>query len=257
MNGLQRRSYSFCSFCDNFEIKIGGSTEDFLKIYPRLSKIGQVIKIYRNFILITDIAPITQDHLLLISKNHFPSFASIPKGQRLGFKQSIEEIIQGMKEFHPNSEIFVFEHGVGKIGEKIIRCGTCGRTEHAHLHILPIPNRSSTNTGIKLAKEISRSLGLKLRIIPPLPKLNLEFVVKKYPYLYLWSSNGEQGYVLVQTSSRVFVPSQVIRKFLLIKFFNPKEMIYKQDWRNYIFSHKGEGEQMILKTLNRWFSKKV
>jgi len=247
-----------CAFCGQFEIEIGSrGTQEFFQVYPTFREKGQVINASDNFVLIPDIAPITEDYLLLVSKAHFSSFAAIPKTIEVESEQMMEVVVRRMKEFHQESEIIAFEHGVGTINGRTILCGGCGRTDHAHLHILPVPKMKLNNIAERLAKKVCDNFELKTKDIPALPNLDINSVTKGYPYLYLGSSIAEHGYVLVQESIDASIPPQLIRKLLAVEVFGIREEDrMRWDWTDLIFAYPKQEERMILNTLNRWMPKK-
>ncbi len=160
-----------------------------------------------------------------------------------------------MKEFHPNSEVVAFEHGMGTINEQTIMCGGCGRTEHAHLHILPIPKDKDEKVGKKLEQTISQYLtGIKSL---PLPKLDISTTTDKFPYLYLWSSMMDSSLIFTQDTLKISIPSQLIRKLIATEILKNDEKGNRWDWREYIIFNAKHGEKTLLDTLNRWGGKKL
>jgi len=243
-----------CAFYGQFD-KGSKGTQEFFEIYPALHEKGQIITSSDNFILIPDIAPITTDHLLIVPKSHFRSFASLPKSFSEEAEQIISEAVNRMKEFHPNSEVVAFEHGMGTINEQTIMCGGCGRTEHAHLHILPIPKDKDENVGKKLEQTISQYLtGIKSL---PLPKLDISTITDKFPYLYLWSSMMDSSLIFTQDTLKIVIPSQLIRKLIATEILKNDEKGNRWDWREYIIFNAKHGEKTLLDTLNRWGTKKL
>ncbi|OGY78934.1 MAG: hypothetical protein A3B74_03515 [Candidatus Kerfeldbacteria bacterium RIFCSPHIGHO2_02_FULL_42_14] len=243
-----------CAFYGQFD-KGSKGTREFFEIYPALQEKGQIIISSDNFILIPDIAPITADHLLVVPKNHFRSFASLPKSFNEEVEQIVSEAVNKMEKFHPNSEVVAFEHGMGTIDDQIIMCGGCGRTEHAHLHILPIPKGKDENVGKKLKQTISQYLtGIKSL---PLPKLDISTLTGKFPYLYLWSSIMDSSLVFIQDSLKITIPSQLIRKLIATEVLKIDEKGNRWDWREYIIFNAKQGEKTLLNTLNRWGTKEL
>ena len=243
-----------CAFYGQFD-KGSKGTEEFFQIYPALRERGQIIASSDNFILIPDIAPISTDHLLLVPKIHFRSFASLPASFNKEFEWIVSETINKMQNFHPSSEIIAFEHGMGTIDEQIIMCGGCGRTEHAHLHILPIPKNKSGNVGEKLNKIISQYLMGKES--PPLPKLDIGTLTGKLPYLYLWSNAMNSSLVFIKDSLKTTIPSQLIRKLIATEILTIGAKGNRWDWREYIIFNAKQGEEILLDTINRWGAKNL
>lgn len=244
-----------CAFYGQFD-KGSTGTQEFFQVYPALREKGQIINASDNFILIPDIAPITKDHLLLVPKNHFPSFSSVPQLHSRESTHMISDLINRMKEFHPHSEIIAFEHGMGTIDGQTIQCGGCGKTDHAHLHILPISNSEGDTVAIRITEIISQNFKLVAKEVPPLPNLNINAVTGKLPYLYLWSNRINCSLVFIQDSVEISIPSQLIRRLLATEISRVGEVEQdKWDWRDYVIFHSKQGEQIILDTLNRWAPK--
>ena len=243
-----------CAFYGQFD-KGSKGTEEFFQIYPALRERGQIIASSDNFILIPDIAPISADHLLVVPKSHFRSFASLPESFNGEFEQIVSEAINKMQNFHPTSEIIAFEHGMGTIDEQTIMCGGCGRTEHAHLHIFPAPKNKNGSVGEKLKQIISRYLMGKES--SPLPKLGIGTLTGRLPYLYLWSNAMDSSLVFIQDSSSITIPSQLIRKLIATEILKIGAKGNRWDWREYIIFNAKQGEKILLDTLNRWGAKNL
>lgn len=254
LKSSSENKFASCVFCGIFEAKVGGGTSEFFQIYPNLSELGQVIEVTNNFVLIPDIAPLTINHLLLVTRSHLPSLASTPESNLEELSKFVGKTVGRMKGFHPDSEIVVFEHGVGTIEGKVVQCGSCGRTDHAHLHILPMPKGKLLELET-LAKGIASIHGLRLEKIEPLPNVEFRKISMDYPYLYLSSNKNQHAYLFVQDSLKTEVPSQLIRKLLAVKGFEEKEQI-KWDWRDFTIFYPELGEKMIIDTLKHWFANK-
>jgi|GEM_PF-4008968 len=248
-NKDSENKFSSCAFCGNFEPKKGSTTEEFPLIYPNLSESGQVIDYSENLVLIPDIAPLVQDHLLLVTSVHIPSFANILESNHDEASVFITKTVSRMKELHPDSEIVTFEHGVGTIQGQIVQCGSCGSTDHAHLHILPVPKEQQPISSI-LLNEITSDFDLRIEKLAPLPNLDVKEHVGNFPYLYLWSSSSESAHLLVQESLSTQVPSQLIRKLLATRFLgvNENERV-NWDWRDFVIFYQQSGEQMVAETM--------
>src|SRR3989338_4135 len=93
-----------CAFYGQFD-KGSKGTREFFEFYPALQEKGQIIISSDNFILIPDIAPITADHLLVVPKNHFRSFASLPKSFNEEVEQIVSEAVNKMENMDDNTNI--------------------------------------------------------------------------------------------------------------------------------------------------------
>jgi diadenosine tetraphosphate (Ap4A) HIT family hydrolase len=209
-----------------------------------------------NLILIPDIAPLCEDHLLLITKPHIPSFAALPEIYQSESQAILQRTLARMKKFHPTAELFVFEHGVGYIEGQTIRCGACSRTDHAHLHLLPLPRTREHGVAEILAEQIAQDFPLKLKMAPPIPSLSLKTETGEYPYLLFWSSlDFDKTYLLVQDSLDYTIPSQVIRRLLALQSLGLRnDDTDRWDWRNLVDLYPKEMENMVRSTIQRWCS---
>lgn len=253
---LEQDRDSECSFCDGFIPEIGRTTLEFAQVYPNLSEMGQVIDSSRNFSLIPDISPITQDHILVLTNSHFPSFSSIPASTKDECVKFVKKTLDKMVSLHEDSEVLVFEHGMGSIDDQTIRCGGCGRTDHAHLHMLPISSEDvaeQISVGEELVDAILNMYPLKKNNIEPIPSFDINEQTGGYPYLYIWSNKMKEACVLVQDSDKITVESQLIRRLLATRLFGAKaDNRDEWDWRDFILLHQKKGEQMNQNTLKRW-----
>jgi diadenosine tetraphosphate (Ap4A) HIT family hydrolase len=192
-----------CGFCNNLEHKMGGATAEFLNAYPKLRDVGQVVEIDKNFILTVDTSPISEDHLLLVTRKHYPSFAAATRDLKPESEDKVREVLSRAEGFFPDKEILIFEHGVGQVEGETIHCGGCGSTDHAHLHILPLEQVGLERVATRLSREIAGRIDLEVSEVNPLPELDFNESGSR-PYLYLnsyFGSDENNGYLFVQTSS--------------------------------------------------------
>lgn len=148
--------------------------------------------IYENeYIFVTpDLSPLVSGHLLIVSQNHYNSFAEAPVKVQDALQREIEYI-------HNNlycEKITWFEHGAvfpGKGGASI---------DHAHLHVLPydLPVQKAVEADDRFSKKV------------PFSKDIFHRLAKRQPYL--WISNG------FDSSSIYYVdilPSQYLRDVVM------------------------------------------
>ena len=118
-----------CPFCDITEEK---------KIFRWANAIPKELipynrkVLYRNeyFVIIPDISPIAQDHVLIIPFVHYNSLSEIPEAYLTSLSEAKNVIKRILKDASRNKIIF-FEHG---------SCSTIGSAciSHAHLHCIPL-----------------------------------------------------------------------------------------------------------------------
>jgi len=246
---------SLCGFCSNLEYKIGGSTPEFAQFYPEMTQKGQVLDASGNLVLLADTSPISEDHLMLITKDHYPSFAAIPAELREESEQKLGEVLEKMAQFHPDKELFVFEHGVGEIDGEVVQCGGCINTDHAHLHIIPLAKVDEHNASMLLSERIPEELELEQHEIKSLPNLNFS-ITRDFPYLYLGTyETNSTGQLFVQGSTNTKIPSQLVRKLVAVTYFGKDENDPTEwDWRDSVLLHPHEAKTMMEYTLQRWLS---
>ena len=171
-----------CVFCQNnrFENnqKIGFTFADSL--------------IYSNeYVFVTpDISPLTAGHLLIVSQDHYNSFADAP----LAVKNALFESLRFIRANLGYDEMIWFEHGAvfpGQGGASV---------NHAHVHVLPIT--------LPIREEVEKDHLYSAKEV---------FSMELFNYLsnrqsYLWISDGNQ------TSNVFFVddlPSQYLRRIAM------------------------------------------
>lgn len=82
--------------------------------------------------LTSDIAPLAPGHLLLFTESHVGSFAAADTASLERFEKAINRVLD-----HPvlqGRPVLLFEHGTDGIEPMEAGC-----TDHAHIHILPVP----------------------------------------------------------------------------------------------------------------------
>ena len=82
------------------------------------------LKETENFTIVCDVHPLTEGHLLIIPKEHFPCIGSFPEQMRSEFEQLYRACSIFVDKYY--GSCCSFEHGV--IGQTVF---------HSHIHILP------------------------------------------------------------------------------------------------------------------------
>jgi diadenosine tetraphosphate (Ap4A) HIT family hydrolase len=83
-----------------------------------------------NFYVIPSLKPLSRGHLLIISKQHFPAFRSVPAR----YEKEYTQLVRLCREFVADTygrESLIWENGGPASGQSV---------HHAHLQIIPIPN---------------------------------------------------------------------------------------------------------------------
>jgi len=247
-------SWLDCTFCSNFKKMAMGDRKAFFAEYSTSADFNPLLDQTDNLILIPDIAPLTEDHLLLISKLHVPSFSALPGEYFSEAELLFKRTLLRMTEFHPEAEIFVFEHGVGYIDGQMVHCGACNRTDHAHIHVLPLPKTNPSGVAEILAGDVAKKFPLRLSTLSSVPSASLRIPAGNYPYLLLWSSlDFNTAYLLIQDSLDYTIPSQIVRQMLAVQSLGlQEEDSDRWDWRNLVDLYPHEMEAMIRSTAQRW-----
>lgn len=198
-----------CIFCS--AIKPGGVTPKFQELFPELSCQQQVLLENKAFLLIPDDSPIIQDHLLLISKQHVLSCASLAPEDYLEFLDLKKRACDFLRWASPSSSVLFFEHGSGRIKDNVVRCGTSLGIDHAHTHALPIPPEIAEDTAClqSLIDQAQNILQIPSSKVSPDDLLRY----KDQPYILL-EANGEINLFTPQAENARYIPSQFVRRLL-------------------------------------------
>nr|VFK30189.1 MAG: Diadenosine tetraphosphate (Ap4A) hydrolase [Candidatus Kentron sp. MB]VFK75127.1 MAG: Diadenosine tetraphosphate (Ap4A) hydrolase [Candidatus Kentron sp. MB] len=111
-----------CSFCNGFpglEHLVGMPIDDITILRTE------------NFIVIPDIAPLLEGHILIVTTKHYPCFGAMPP-EHLSESIAIKRQVKRMLTSAYCAPIF-FEHGPATCDGL---AGAC--VDHAHLHCLPV-----------------------------------------------------------------------------------------------------------------------
>ena len=237
------RIRDICVFCDEFDTSKG--TELFYELFPKFIGERQIIEETSRHVLLPDIGPLTQDHLLIVSKKHVPSFASLSVDCHKDYQSLVGSVMLKMSNLHPTEEPLTFEHGVGTVNGKFIRCGGCGRTDHAHLHVLPVSKDSHRDLINNLSLQIKSELGFEEHsLTDPFDPNELISIVVSRPYLMI--GNRQEGKVYIQNDADE-IPSQYIRAFL-----GGYLGIAEYNWKLLLAESPQLAEDRIRKTLTDW-----
>jgi diadenosine tetraphosphate (Ap4A) HIT family hydrolase len=182
-----------------------------------LDKTREVLSI-DGFRILTDIAPLTEGHLLIAPPCHIRSLSKLTKDQLtiVVFLKNLCKII--IKEIYKKNIIFL-EHGMSS-NCSVSACGI----EHAHLHVVPVESN-----------EIIFGISYTQFLIKNIPNLSQPSIsiLKDYAdilcvhssqkYLFTEDVNGKKTILL----SDSHFPSQILRKYLCCHL----EMELEYDWQ--------------------------
>lgn len=150
-----------------------------------------------------------------------------------------------MENLHPEKQPLVFEHGVGTVNGQFIRCGGCGRTDHAHLHVLPIGEKKYDGLLNSLSAQVGVEYDFEENTIANFINLQeLGFISKGRPYLMVGNKQGARVYVQNDTNE---IPPQYIRAFL-----GNYLGIAEHNWKILLAENPRLAGERIGKTLADW-----
>lgn len=166
-----------------------------------------------NIYVVPDLFPLVVGHMLVISKNHYNSFANAPISTINCVKSALQYLLNHV---FCGQNVAIFEHG------SITENSAGASISHAHLHVVPI--------NFDLKEEINKS---PLITCPPqswaLDDLHV-LSIKRQPYIF-FQSNFESSIIYKVDN----LPSQFLRKIIADKLGN------RYDWK------KGMGGQVFIK----------
>ncbi|WP_214072575.1 HIT domain-containing protein [Mucilaginibacter sp. dw_454] len=132
-----------CPFCD---ITTEKKIFRWINAIPKdLISFNRII-LYENeyFVIIPDISPIVEYHVLIIPKLHYQSISEIPIDSDI-YIADAREFIKNLYLDMPDKEVIFFEHG---------SCNITGSAciNHAHLHCLPLEKKEIRQLQLKVDK---------------------------------------------------------------------------------------------------------
>jgi ATP adenylyltransferase len=125
-----------CCLCSQIQ---GESANDLIAaMLPDQPYVRRVLFETALFVAVPSLGPLVPGHSLLCPKAHIHSLAESDRcldGDFLAAKEELRRILTKLYD----SPVHLFEHGMAKGATRIL----C-TVDHAHLHFLPLPNRSLT-----------------------------------------------------------------------------------------------------------------
>jgi diadenosine tetraphosphate (Ap4A) HIT family hydrolase len=197
-----------CLLCG--ELHDRNALSSYLNLYTSCDK--KILLQTKSLVLMPDISPIVPGHMLIVTKDHYLSFSTIPEyiWQELDILKKLALNILAEYQYRP----FFFEHG-----DSSGLCQVGGCISHAHLHVIP--------TRVDILKHLNRlsSNGLSLK------KIDMKNVVPKNGCDYLYYENHDaEGCIVVNPNKPL--PHQFIRIVVAQEIGIPD-----WDWRNILISN--------------------
>ena len=159
-----------------------------------------------DFLIIPALGPLTEGHVLMITKQHYHNFFEIPDSIIDEFHQCKRHICNKLESIY--GKILIFEHG--NIDNSKINAGAS--IKHAHLHILP--------DVADLLPQLTTLFQYK-----KLKSVRLSIMTENKPYLYYEKYKRGSWIFYVEKS----LPTQFLRK-MLSNFIGKNEA---WDWQRF------------------------
>ncbi len=251
-NFLMPACDSKCGFCNAINENIP-STRSFIRNYPSLLEKGIHQVLFSNdlYALMLDVAPLSQDHILLIPFHHFISFAALPENMLEILDHTINVTLNKIRMDNPNNSIVIFEHGMGVIDDKLIPCGSCN-SDHAHLHFIPLIEPSE-DFWLRLVSSVSELLNcVPIEIDEPITSLK---ITNGKPYLYisvLDIHSRRKSVLFIQSNYQTEIPSQLMRKILCPFIGIDVNDSTKWHWRDIPMFNRQVAENYLEISCQRW-----
>jgi len=203
-----------CQFCTNLHYNQNTRPENLVLLENQ------------HFVMVAGRGPVVWGHVLIIPKQHFYSFASLPNS----YAKSFLSILTQVKQLLNAPAYFEFEHGSGiDISTKMVTA--CGNSiNHAHWHVMPLATKNNTILDTTRKQVLQETSGLTSNQItfndtPSIfPKLKI--ASKGAPYLIM--KHGDDGFIFCENED-LKVPSQILRR-LSAKYLLGKDAPW--DWKN-------------------------
>lgn len=181
-----------------------------------------------HFLVIPDIGPLVEGHLLIVPRQHDTCFGSLVRERWLEIQQLKDHVTRLLTESY--SPPLFFEHGAARTR----RAGNS--IDHAHLHCLP---GQVELPAIARAEDDWKSMA-------SLADLSA-YAEKNIPYLYYEDCQGRKFSCALENESR-HLPSQYLRRVfgeaLASPYWDWKEMIADEPYRDF-------NKKRILETVQR------
>lgn len=189
-----------CQLCDEVSKK------------PKLGRLNRMIQETPNFSAFVSLGPLVTGHLLITTRNHYLSMATIPENYFPELRQLRENLGTRLTEAFHLPQTVIFEHGPSKYD---LKGGCC--LDHAHFHILPARLPST-----RIIRKIKENLGQPVTI-ESYRELT-ELADEETPYTF-FEFDGIKYFFEVKKP----IPSQFVRQ-VIGKYLGRE---YTWNWRQY------------------------
>jgi diadenosine tetraphosphate (Ap4A) HIT family hydrolase/orotate phosphoribosyltransferase len=177
-------SASSCVLCDVLE---GKDSVPFRQYFLRDELANEVLHETDLFSVVADVAPLTDGHVLLVSKTHALSMASFPS-DALRELDSLRIFISDLLTREYPGRAIAFEHGLCDSS----RSPGCG-IDHAHLHLLPLK--------ASISRVFERNFDV--RVLPSIVDI-ASTAPKQGEYLLLIDQDGLHQFAVASAPTRQF-----------------------------------------------------
>jgi len=202
-----------CAFCAEIN-QIPNSCNYFLQYMGKqLNQTSRIVMETDNFVVFPTVGCFVEGYLLIVSKEHYSSFACLPATMLEEQTTLIAAVKTRLQDVY-GKQVICFEHGSAFCD---VSMGGC--VDHAHMHLLPYD--------CSLTEEIL-PYALKYRQIHSFSEL-WPLGNNNMPYLYWQDIDG-----LMYVVDDGFVPSQFFRRIVANHYNMPESW----DWRQFPYVDK-------------------
>lgn len=213
-----------CRLCKNFVNKVTEYQGVVIDYTPILMET-------ENFFLVPDLSPVSDVHLLIVSKKHCRSMSAL-SNELLEELSQLCNVTCGILKDSIDTDYAIFEHGAGNECKK-----SFNSINHFHLHIV------SFNS--KLSKLVTAKTACTVNKITTLSDIK-EFKNKEYIFIQDYDQNN---YVLLFEHTEI--KSQLLRK-IIFEYNHPNSITHNKisyNWKKGIDLSRYNSSAYILKKI--------